>query len=183
MENHFVEALKHNDEQIIKELYDNYRNSFLGFSKKYNIAKADSLDIYQEAFLAMRKHAISGKLLEVNSSFKTYLFGIGKHLIYKKLKEYASKRSYEQVLHKVESDYEEIVIESPDKLTKEQELLRHYFKQLGNSCQQMLTLSFYRGLTNEEIATLEGYENEAVVRSQKSRCLKTLKNLIKNPPK
>jgi RNA polymerase sigma-70 factor (ECF subfamily) len=47
----------------------------------------------------------------------------------------------------------------------------------------MLTLSFYRGLSNEEIATLEGYENEAVVRSQKSRCLKTLKELIKKSPR
>ncbi|MFD2916599.1 RNA polymerase sigma factor [Psychroserpens luteus] len=182
MEHHYVDALKQGDEKLIKELYGNYRNEFLFFSKKYNIAGADSLDIYQESFLAIRKHALSGKLYDVNSSFKTYLFGIGKHLIYKKLKEYSKNQSYELQVHKVDFDYEEISIDATGNLTKEQELLRHYFKQLGKSCQQMLTLSFYRGLTNEEIATLKGYESEAVVRSQKSRCLKTLKDLIKKSP-
>ena len=179
MEIDFVEALKFNHEHRVKTLYGMYNDEFYAFSKKYNIVEADSLDIYQESFLAIRKHAISGKLYEVNSSFKTYLFGIGKHLIFKKLKEYAKISSAEIQLRKIENDYIEQPIEPTENLTQEQELLRHFFKQLGKSCQQMLTLSFYRGLTNEEIATLEGYENEAVVRSQKSRCLKTLKNLIK----
>ncbi|MCK0114591.1 RNA polymerase sigma factor, partial [Gelidibacter sp. F63206] len=86
-------------------------------------------------------------------------------------------------LHSTDSDHESIPIDSIQELTEEQKLLRHFFNQLGKSCQQMLTLSFYRGLTNEEIATQHGYESEAVVRSQKSRCLKTLKNLIKTSPR
>lgn len=182
MEQHYVDALKTNDEALIKTLYNDYRTAFLGFSKKYNIAEADALDIYQEAFLAIRKHAISGKLYEVNSSFKTYLFGIGKHLIYKKLKDYSTTTTYNIQLHKAEIDFEEIQLEDEKEPTAQQEILRHYFKQLGKSCQQMLTLSFFRGLTNDEIAILEGYDSEAVVRSQKSRCLKTLKDLIKNSP-
>lgn len=182
MEQQYVDALKNNDGKLIKELYGTYRNEFFAFSKKYHVAQDDLSDIYQEAFLAIRKHAISGKLYEINSSFKTYLFGIGKHLIYKRLKDYASKQQYDAVLHKGEEDYEEVIIDQKNNLTEEQSLLRICFKQLGKSCQQMLTLSFYRGLTNEEIATLEGYESEAVVRSQKSRCLKTLKDLIKKSP-
>ncbi|WOD44626.1 RNA polymerase sigma factor [Hwangdonia lutea] len=181
MEQHFVDALKINDEAVIKTLYYDNRDAFLGFSKTFNIDACDALDIYQEAFLAIRKHAISGKLYHINSSFKTYLFGIGKHLIYKKLKEYAKKQPYNPQLHKEQTDYDEIIIEPTNNLTPQQELLQHYFKQLGESCQQMLTLSFFRGLTNDEIATLKGYDSEAVVRSQKSRCLKTLKNLIKSP--
>lgn len=183
MEYEHVDALKHDDNNRIKHLYALYRDEFFGFSKKYKIAAIDCADIYQEAFLSIRKHAISGKLYEVNSSFKTYLFGIGKNLIYNKLKDYASRQNYDASLHKQEEDYEEIVLDQNNSMTEEQALLRTYFQQLGKSCQQMLTLSFYRGLTNEEIATLEGYESESVVRSQKSRCLKTLKNLIKKSPK
>ncbi|MGJ8591037.1 MAG: RNA polymerase sigma factor [Aquaticitalea sp.] len=182
MEYEHVDALKHDDNKRIKHLYGLYREEFFGFLKKYNIAEIDCADIYQEAFISIRKHAISGKLYEVNSSFKTYFFGIGKHLIYNKLKDYASKQNYDAALHKQEDDYDEIVFDQQNIMTEEQALLRTYFQQLGKSCQQMLTLSFYRGLTNEEIATLEGYESEAVVRSQKSRCLKTLKDLIKKPP-
>ncbi|MCB0444970.1 MAG: sigma-70 family RNA polymerase sigma factor [Gelidibacter sp.] len=183
MEQLYVDALKNNDAKLIKKLYKAFRNEFFAFSKKYHIAQDDIADIYQEAFLAIRKHAISGKLYEVNSSFKTYFFGIGKHLIYKKLKDYASKQLYDVTLHKQEDDYEEISIDQKNVLTEEQALLRIQFKNLGKKCQQMLTLSFYRGLTNEEIAALEGYDSEAVVRSQKSRCLKTLKNLIKKSPR
>ncbi|MDP5081297.1 MAG: sigma-70 family RNA polymerase sigma factor [Winogradskyella sp.] len=182
MEQHYVDALKTDNEKLIQELYNTNRPKFLGFAKKYNIDESDSIDIYQDAFLALRKHAISGKLHEVNSALNTYLFGIGKHLIYKKLKAYSLTKTYDAQLHKAENDYEEITLETEKELTEQQQSLQYYFKQLGKSCQQMLTLSFYRGLTNDEIATLEGYESEAVVRSQKSRCLKTLKDLIKKSP-
>ncbi|MBA6153161.1 RNA polymerase sigma factor [Gelidibacter maritimus] len=183
MEHHYVDALKNNDDTLIKELYGRHRAEFFGFSRKYRISEIDSADIYQEAFLAMRKHAISGKLNEVSCSFKTYLFGIGKYLIFDIHKAEASKSSYNANLHNTDSDYESITVDITQELTEEQKLLRHFFNQLGKSCQQMLTLSFYRGLTNEEIAKQYGYESEAVVRSQKSRCLKTLKNLIKTSPR
>lgn len=183
MEQHYVDALKTNDHFLIKELYNANRTSFLKFAKQYTIEEADCIDLYQEAFILLRKQAISGKLYNVKSSLKTYLFGIGKHLIYKKLKEYSLKTNFDSVVHKVNDGYEEIQLESEKELTQEQEILQYYFKQLGKSCQHMLTLSFYRGLTNDEIAILEGYESEAVVRSQKSRCLKTLKGLIKKSPR
>jgi RNA polymerase sigma factor (sigma-70 family) len=179
MEQHYVDALKTDNHTITKELYNTNRIPFLNFSKRYNIAKADGVDIYQEAFIILRKHAISGKLYDVQCSLKTYLFGIGKHLIYKKLKEESLKTNYHAILHKTNTDYEEIQMDAENELTEEQHMLQHYYKKLGKSCQQMLTLCFYRGLTNEEVAVLEGYDSEAVVRSQKSRCLKTLKDLIK----
>ncbi|SFZ89413.1 RNA polymerase sigma factor, sigma-70 family [Flaviramulus basaltis] len=179
MEQHYVDALKTNNNTITKELYNTNRTPFLNFAKRYNLVEADSVDIYQEAFISLRKHAISDKLYEVNCSLKTYLFGIGKHLIYKKLKENSLKKDYDSILHKINDNYEEIQIDSDNELTEEQQILQYYFKKLGKSCQQMLTLCFYRGLTNEEIAELEGYDSEAVVRSQKSRCLRTLKDLIK----
>ncbi|WP_163514348.1 RNA polymerase sigma factor [Gelidibacter japonicus] len=183
MEHNYVDALKDNNDKIVRELYGRHRAEFFGFSRTYRISENDSADIYQEAFLAMRKHAISGKLNEVNCSFKTYLFGIGKYLIFNKHKADASMSHYNGNLHNSDSDYESISVDITNELTEQQRLLRHYFKQLGKSCQQMLTLSFYRGLTNEEIAKQYGYESEAVVRSQKSRCLKTLKNLIKTSPR
>jgi RNA polymerase sigma factor (sigma-70 family) len=183
MEQHYVDALKTDNHFLIKELYNTNRNLFLNFAKQFNIDEIDSVDMYQEAFISLRKHAISGKLYNVKSSIKTYLFGIGKHLIYKKLKENSSKADFESIVNRFHDDYEETDIEIEKELTQEQQILQFCFKQLGKSCQQMLTLSFYRGLTNDEIATLEGYESEAVVRSQKSRCLKTLKDLIKKIPK
>lgn len=183
MEHNYVDALRAKDDKVIKELYLRHRDEFFMFSRKYRISENDCADIYQESFLAIRKHAISGKLYEVNSSFKTYLFAIGKYLIYNKHRNSVLKKPYDHNLHNTDSDYDSVSIDEIKELTEEQKLLRHYFNQLGKSCQQMLTLSFYRGLTNEEIAIQHGYDSEAVVRSQKSRCLKTLKDLIKKSPK
>jgi RNA polymerase sigma factor (sigma-70 family) len=179
MEHHYVDALKTDNHTITKELYNSNREPFLGFSKQYNIIEADGVDIYQDAFITLRKHAISGKLYTVNCNLKTYLFGIGKHLIYRKLKENSLKTNFDSKLHKVNDEYAEIKIDAENELNDKQQILQHYLKKIGKRCLQMLTLCFYRGLTNEEIAELEGYDNEAVVRSQKSRCLKTLKDLIK----
>lgn len=183
MEQHYVNALKTDNNSVIKELYNTNRSAFLGFAKKYTIDETDAIDIYQEAFLAIRKHALTGQLYQVSCSFKTYLFGISKNLFYEKIKDYSLKTNFDSNRHKIDDDYDEIILEPEKELTEEQHMLQYHFQQLGKRCQQMLTLSFYRGLTNEEIATLEGYESEAVVRSQKSRCLKTLKELINKSPR
>jgi len=171
--------IEENNTQI-KKVYYKHRDVFFGFGKKYRLTDAELADIYQDAFLALRKQALSGKLYDVKSSMKTYLFGIGKHLIFNEL-----KRQKNFIRVRVNNNNEvakshEIVLNRTLELTLEQKLLQENFKKLGKKCKNVLTLFYYRGLTNEEIAQQENYENEAVVRSQKSRCLKTLKEYIKS---
>ena len=179
MEKEIIEAFRLGQNHNIKNLYNENRNSFIGFVQRYGLSHHEALDILQESLIALRKHAISGHLDNVKCSFSTYLFGIGKHLIYKRLKGKSKTKSLED-FPKAAHDYDEVYIEEETDLTLEQKQLKICFEKLGESCKQMLTLSFYRGLTNDEIAKLQGYESEAVVRSHKSRCLKTLKELIEN---
>lgn len=178
MEKHLITSFQVNDSRQIKKLYLEHRDAFFGFGKKYSLTENELSDIYQDAFIALRKQAISGKLNKVNCSLKTYFFGIGKYLIYDEL-----KRKKNLVPHLNNQEHEIDAIEAVQttikiNLTLEQKLLHKNFKKLGKKCQQVLTLFFYRGLSNEEIAHKEGYENEAVVRSHKSRCLKKLKENI-----
>ena len=56
----------------------------------------------------------------------------------------------------------------------QQKLLRN-FNLLGEKCQEILNLFYYKSLTIDEIVQVQGYENKNVVKSQKSRCLKSLK--------
>ncbi|MHA7055834.1 RNA polymerase sigma factor [Aquimarina sp. M1] len=173
-------TLKKGQNQGLEKIYNEYRNAFLQFAKKYDLDHDTLIDIYQEAFIALREHAINGKLDDIKSSVKTYLFSIGKYMVYDQLKKQKKTISYESsVAYKETSDTEEI-FEEPQ-LTPEQELLREHFKNLGKRCQEMLTLFYYRGLTIDEIAKSLGYESKNVVKSQKSRCLKSLKELIKTP--
>ena len=58
------------------------------------------------------------------------------------------------------------------------QLLQQFFMQLGNQCKKIITLFYYEEKRLDEIVELLGYENKEVAKSQKSRCLKQLKNLI-----
>ncbi|MEE9363493.1 MAG: sigma-70 family RNA polymerase sigma factor [Cellulophaga sp.] len=181
MEKTHINALIQNNSKEIDKIYNANRNAFFGFGKKYGLVYDDLSDIYQEAFIAIRKHALNGKLDTVKSSFKTYLFGIGKYMIYDLLKEKQKKTTYEPSIHIGHDTIELISFETKkEKLTIEQSLLQTYFKKLGKKCQAMLTLFYSRGLTNDEIVECTDYSDSNVVRSQKSRCIKTLKEMIKS---
>ena len=162
----------------VRELYYGHRDPFFNFGKKYGLDYDDIADIYQEAFIALREHAINGKLDDLKSSVKTYLFGIGKFKIYDRLKELNQNSSVN-----LANTIDNIVKIAPFDLeksepTREQKLLRKHFKTLGKKCQEVLTLFYSRGLTIDEIVEFTTYRSSSVVRSQKSRCIKTLKKLI-----
>ncbi len=181
MEKQDINALIDGDSKEISKLYNSNRATFMSFGKKYGLHDDDLSDIYQEAFIALRKNAINGKLETVKSTLKTYLFGIGKFMIYDLLKEKQKTVSYEPAIHIAHDQIETIAIETEkEELTLEQRLLHSYFKKLGKKCQLMLTLFYSRGLTIDEIVECTDYSDSSVVRSQKSRCIKTLKEMMKS---
>ncbi len=159
-----------------------HRAAFFNFGKKYGIDQDVAADIYQEAFVVLRKQAVKGKLNTVDSSLKTYLFGIGKRMIFNYHKQNKNTIPLESKLHIADNEVVAIDFDNTTEPTVEQRLLRKFFDTLGKKCQEVLISFYYRGLSIEEIAEKLGYENTNVVSSQKSRCLKQLKELI-NPQK
>jgi len=178
MEEDVIQVLKSDDRLLLKGVYTTYRIPFISFGKRYGLNDDDLADIYQESFLALRKQAINGRLNSVQCSLKTYLFGIGKFKIFDLLKEKKQKVPYDSQLHKIDEEIEGIQLNTEMSLTTEQKLLHKHFEKLGEKCKQVLTLFYYRGLSNKEIANQAGYEKDNVVKSQKSRCLKQLKEMI-----
>ena len=63
-------------------------------------------------------------------------------------------------------------------LTKEQRLLKKYYDELGDRCKSVLNLFYYQGYNLDEIREILNYSNKKVLKSQKSRCIKQLKNLV-----
>jgi RNA polymerase sigma-70 factor (ECF subfamily) len=72
----------------------------------------------------------------------------------------------------VEEEYKE------EGISTEQKLLTKHFKNLSESCQEILRLFYYRGLTVQEIVDGTHYKDRNTVKSHKSRCLKGLKEKI-----
>jgi RNA polymerase sigma factor (sigma-70 family) len=173
-----VEHLKSNDRLLLKALYNRYREAFLNFGRNFGAEEALAKDVYQEAFLVLRKKALQGKLDNVQSSLKSYFFGIGKYMLIDALKKESKTVSMENPLQLADDTATEIELEPRLELTKEQQLLHSFFKKLGKKCQLVLTLFYYRGLTIEEIVEQTDYGNANTVKAQKSRCMKSLKQMM-----
>ena len=178
MEKKLLKTIKSDQPKEIELLYQTYKATFLNFGSKYRLETHDLLEIYHDALLEMRKHALKGNLELVSASFKTYLFSIGKFKIYKYLKE--KGKSTLQILSEIpDNETIEVNIFNEIQLTENQLKLQTYFSKLGKKCQKMLINFYYKEISIKEIMELENYESENTVRSQKSRCLKTLKSLFK----
>lgn len=171
-----IELLKRRDERTIAEIYQQYRHGFILFAKRYDLEDTIVLDIYQDAIIALCENAEKGKLNNLKSSLKTYLFSIGKYMIFAHQRKSYKKVVFENIdaFHFEWEDYKE---EENNSEIKE---LRGSFNLLGAKCQEILQLFYYKEKNLDEITQLMEYENKDVVKSQKSRCIKQLKNLIES---
>ncbi len=172
--------LKKRDRNALKSVYIEYKTEFFKFASRYT--KDDSLleDVFQDAIIVLYENALAGKLDHLKSCLKTYLFGTGKFMLFKHFRD-SKKQVYTDEEYKFDQ-YEQAVIEdvsSDEGLSTYQKLLVANFKKLGDKCREVLELFYLQNLKLEEIMTRQGYENKNVVKSQKSRCLKSLRDLIK----
>ena len=180
-ENITIEDLKQGSDLLFKKIYEDNRDKFLNFARKYNLSQDDNIDVYQDAYIIFYNNVMQGKVQEFTSSISTYLFSIGKYLIFDKMKK-NNKTINPDFDLSIVREKEELV--DPDlemekqELTTEQVLLKKYFVTLGKKCQELLTLFYYRGFTIKDIIEAGDYTNENVVKSTKSRCMKTLKERI-----
>jgi len=181
-ENAVLDDLKKGSEKALRKVYEDNRAKFINFARRYNLAQEDVVDVYQDAYVIFYNNVMSGKIETMTSSISTYLFGVGKYLIFDKMKKNNKTVSSNFDLSIVKDQdkmLETFEIEKPG-LTHEQELLRKHFSGLGKQCQELLNLFYYRGFTIKDILEQGTYNNENVIKSAKSRCMKTLKERIKS---
>ncbi len=86
-----LEQLRTGDSEAYTKIYEAYRDSFLGYARKYELSEEDVLEIYQDSVVKLYENVMSRKLNKLTSSLKTYLFSIGKFKIYEQLR-YRKKR-------------------------------------------------------------------------------------------
>lgn len=171
-----ISLLKSGQKQAIQEFYLEHRQGFELFSRKYSKDGDLIRSIYQDTVLILIENAQKGKLDGLKSSLKTYLYAIGKNLVLQSLRQNGRYEVWD------EANLEGLVWEEEAETDQELiGLLRSQFQKLGQKCQEVLGLFYYRDKSLEEIQQLLGYESKDVVKSQKSRCLKQLKDSLNKP--
>ena len=176
-----IEDLKQGSDLLFKKIYEDNRDKFLSFARKYNLPQDDNIDVYQDAYIIFYNNVMQGKVQEFTSSISTYLFSIGKFLIFDKMKKNNKtiNPDFDLSIVREKEDLVDSELElEQQELSTEQVLLKKYFATLGKKCQELLTLFYYRGFTIKDIIETGNYTTENVVKSSKSRCMKTLKERI-----
>ncbi|GAB2486272.1 RNA polymerase sigma factor [Algoriphagus taiwanensis] len=169
-----LELLKAGDRDTLKQIYLEHKNGFQLFAKRYTSDEGQIHNAYQDAIIALMENAQKGKIQSLSSTIGTYLFAVGKYLLFKSLKK------QNQHLEITEELIDTIPFESFDDESKEESIrhLRQKLKELGPKCQEILQLFYYQSKNLDEIAKLMGYESKDVLKSTKSRCLKNLKDTL-----
>lgn len=180
MENHsLIERIKSKDsEKGLKEIYSNYRNEFLMWAVRHHSCSMDEAkDVFQQTVIIFYENIRGGKVTQITTQVKTYLFSIGKNKILELMR--SKSKSQPQYNDMIYSDtdylYNEVDDDYEEKLKKAQACLT----KLGNPCKSILEQYYYHKKSMVEISEIMEYKNSDTVKNLKYKCLKRLKQMFK----
>jgi RNA polymerase sigma-70 factor (ECF subfamily) len=154
------------------------RDEFIQWSaKNYSASSDQAKDAFQEAILDFHQNVIHGKLTELTSSLKTYLFQIGKHKLLNILKK-DRRMTYNDALHMINHGEVDIFMEEENKAYTQEQISRA-IEQLPEDCQKVLNLFYFKEYDMETIAREMNYKNSDTAKSKKSVCMKKLISELK----
>ena len=165
-----------------KKLYEEYFYFVNEGCRKYNLTHEDSFSAYSDAFLSAVLNIVSSRF-DGRSSIKTYLFQIFSNKCIDLIRK--STTNKQQVFKTAEMP--ELMNQLPDAartavekmVNHEQRIaLKETMEKIGERCKELLLL-FEDGYTDKEIAQHLNYNNAAVVKTTRLRCLDKLREKIK----
>jgi len=175
----FIQAIRDNQRGTAKSLYLQYREPFFNWARtRYTKNEEDLADAFQESVIVFYQNVQEGKITELRSSVKTYLFSIGKNVL---LKRFEKQKRIVSVDSDNTPDFEDLDIDFEEKetLTHKQILLKEALNKLGDNCRKLLRYFYYQGFDNEEIALRMAYKNTDTVKSRKRSCMVKLEKILR----
>lgn len=171
--NIIVERLRNGDEEPLYDLYKLYRDEFLVWSKaQFKATEDQAKDAFQEAILDFHQNVITGRLTEMSSTIKTYIFQIGKHKILN-IKKKEGRMTYHDALQMIDNGEANQFMED-EKKAFTQEQIGRAIENLPPDCQKILKLFYFSEYDMESIAREMDYKNADTAKSKKSVCMKNL---------
>lgn len=181
IDNQIIVEIRAGRETSLRRIYPLYAAEFKAWARRFcKCSEADLTDAYQEALIAFYRNIVTGRLTELNASLKTYLFVIG----YRHLKRSVQKQQRTTLITELpeselpnDSHFLQNLIEE-EEYQAQRHLLSGALAQLPESCQKVLELFFYQGHSIPQIKEILNYQSENSVSVQKSRCLKSLRDIL-----
>jgi RNA polymerase sigma factor (sigma-70 family) len=172
-----IDLIRSGDTSYLTTIYRDYRQPFIQWIKsEFHCSDDDAIEFFQTSVVILYDNIVSGKLTELNSNLKTYLFGIGKNKAHEWLRHRQKQGNSVddlliQYIHEDAPDTDEA--EFADNLRK----VETGMNALGEPCRTLLQLFYYYKASMREICEKLEYKNEDTAKNQKYKCLKRLQVL------
>ncbi len=178
---YWLARLRAGDTQVLGEIYQTYRGEFLGWlAKTYACPREEATELYQVVILILDDNVRTGKLEQLQSSLKTYLYAIARNkwLEGRRLQGRANEQLRQYLYNHAEG------LDPHERRQREARLdaLAAGLDQLGDPCRKLLELFYYHQLSMEEITGRMGYHNADTTKNVKYKCLQRLRKLLTNQP-
>jgi len=159
----------------IKRLYLLYREEFANWAfQKFQLDQSAATEIFQVSVVIVYDNIVQGKLTELSSNIKTYLFAIGKN----KILEY-KRRSQKYTGEEAIPNLADHMLEEEKTLKEAQfTLVAKMLDILGNPCKRLLELYYYKQKSMKDITSILSYKNVDTTKNQKYKCTKRLLKLV-----
>ncbi len=165
---------------VKKELTNYFGNqdNVINFLKRFrhdfpHIDDETLKDIHQDASIICFENIENGTF-KSDSELRTYIFGIGRNLIYKRNREQGKeKNTAEMVKHmNMINKYDDVLND------KQKNLVEKALNKLEKKCKDILEAFYMYSKSMKDISEDLDYKNVDVAKSTKARCLKYLKRTI-----
>ena len=171
--NPMIQELQQGDQKVLAKVYRLYRKDFLAWMQaKYGCDPDIAREVYQNTMVTLSLKARDGTLPDLESSLKTYIYGIAKN----KYREH--QRTHGRFVYVEDESWKEIEDEEMEDNSETKALVGRCLQKLGDPCKTVLELYYFHGMSMEEIKEHLSYKNSRTAKNMKYKCLLRLKGLF-----
>ena len=153
-DNELLSIIKEGNPKVLEQIYDEYRRPFLLWAvQNYKCDDDAALEVYQKAYTILYFNIKSGKLQQLSSSLKTYLFAVGKNLFYERMRDKTLQVVHiDEVMNNtaLQTQVDNSILEHYQQ-QHQKELVKKLLNKIGDPCRKMLSLIFIDGLGHKEV--------------------------------
>ncbi|MFN3841267.1 MAG: RNA polymerase sigma factor [Cyclobacteriaceae bacterium] len=172
-----INLIKNDDPRGLSTVYETFRSEFVHWIMRLQrCGNEDAREFYQASIIILYDNTKAGKLDGLRSSLKTYLFGIGKNLVWQRY-----RTNHRQQVLSAEFYLKNYLLEDGDSQLDQEinlEIISLTYEQLGEPCHELLGYYYFQRKNMEEISGLMGYKNPETAKNQKYKCMERLRKMV-----
>lgn len=172
----FIEDLKKGgvyESNAIASFIEKNKGKTIGMIKKYNASNEEAQDVFIESVTELVFNVKNNRFRN-DSSLSAYLVKICKLIWFQKFRSKKIMHFNQEI-----SDNNTLSLQLNLEYSNQKEVLNSVLTEIGESCKKVLSF-WSEGFSMKEIQGKMDYASDQVAMNKKNKCLKKLRELIKN---